>query len=316
MRVADLFSGCGGSSRGAVEAGCEVVCAIDNNPKALATYAHNFPTHGAVRMDVGDVAGVVAHLKPLKVDCVIASPPCQSFSSANLVADSTDARAHLTRRSCEIICALKPRCFVIENSPRLLCSAVWRECAALLQRAGYHVHASVVNFAHFVPQRRRRAIAVGALAPAPVARYVRALGVLKASPELTIAGAFPGTRLFWHYSRDRRSAQIRDARAPYLVVRRNSHYAPKTPAAYAQRKGDVEAWGPDVRVFGVGELAQIQGLGAHTWPLGLSTSARMLQIANAVPPPAMTWVLSQLMPSGACASRQSARRTGASSQRP
>ena len=42
LRVLDLFSGCGGLSLGFSAAGFEITAAIENNPKAAASYGTNF----------------------------------------------------------------------------------------------------------------------------------------------------------------------------------------------------------------------------------------------------------------------------------
>ncbi|RLB99913.1 MAG: DNA (cytosine-5-)-methyltransferase, partial [Deltaproteobacteria bacterium] len=43
MKVFDFFSGCGGTSKGFKDAGFEIICALDNDPEAAATYKQNFP---------------------------------------------------------------------------------------------------------------------------------------------------------------------------------------------------------------------------------------------------------------------------------
>ena len=80
MRVVDLFCGLGGSTRGARLAGHEVVGACDLCPMALETYRLNHGQH-AVQMDVRDTKAL-AWLRSLRPDCIVASPPCTSFSTA------------------------------------------------------------------------------------------------------------------------------------------------------------------------------------------------------------------------------------------
>ena len=83
LEVYDAFAGAGGFSCGAVQAGCRVVCALDNDPVALQTHARNHPhtEHRCVEL-------------PLRADALPYptdgrrfhahfSPPCQRFSSQN-----------------------------------------------------------------------------------------------------------------------------------------------------------------------------------------------------------------------------------------
>ena len=301
LRVADLFAGCGGSSQGVVDAGHQVVCAIEWDPYARSAYDLNFPTHGLVDLDLGDVERVVAHLEPLQLDCIVLSPPCQSHSSANKKADNTDARACLTEKGVEIVCAVRPRYFVLENVPRMLSSAVWKRCESKLMAAGYVFHAQSLNFAKMgVPQRRRRAVVAGCLEAAPVERYAAAVKTLKHTPEMTIQDVWPGTKHVWHCSRSNHSASITAGDRPYQTVR-GIYFVPKCGLKDHAYKGpgppkdSAPHDSPDVRVFSLDEIARIQGLERHRWPIKLSKTRKKKCIGNAVPPPAMAWILRHLI---------------------
>lgn len=83
LEVYDFFSGAGGFSEGARQAGCDVVWACDNDPLALKTHAANHPRtkHTLVELPMPrrdwpfptDGRPFHAHF----------SPPCQKFSATN-----------------------------------------------------------------------------------------------------------------------------------------------------------------------------------------------------------------------------------------
>ena len=57
VRVVDLFSGCGGFSLGAHQAGLEVVAAVDNDPVLVSSYPINFPGTKVKIADVAEIDG-------------------------------------------------------------------------------------------------------------------------------------------------------------------------------------------------------------------------------------------------------------------
>ena len=293
MRIVDLFCGAGGASEGAKVAGHTVVGAADWDEQALATYRLNHPGH-AVRMDLRDVDAAAAWLEALAPDCVLASCPCQDFSQANRdLALLEGERASLTLRTCELLARTRPPWFLLENVPRMLKSPMWAQGRALLEAAGYAVEARVVDANTCgVCQRRLRVFVCGCRLPGRaglVREWGAAVGAMKACRKLAVTDVFPGVGYYYFYQRASRPPCIRRGSQPYLCVRRNSHYRPRS---YAARAGDACAWGAEVRVFTVGELALIQGFpDTYKWPAGITARARMLQIANAVPPPMARAVL-------------------------
>ena len=76
--VLDLFCGAGGLSLGFQRAGFTIVRAIDNNLKAVQTYAHNVGEH----VLQSNLAVTMEALVPAQV--IVGGPHCQGFSSAGL----------------------------------------------------------------------------------------------------------------------------------------------------------------------------------------------------------------------------------------
>jgi DNA (cytosine-5)-methyltransferase 1 len=153
--LVDLFSGCGGMTRGFEDSGLfRSVFAVEFDRDAAATYAANFGDHVACG-PIEDVASFPA------ADVVIGGPPCQGFSPLNREAVGFERRG-LWREYLRALEAIEPRAFVMENVPELLRSAEFVEFKRQAEAAGFAVEAEILNAADFgVPQRRRRAIVIG-----------------------------------------------------------------------------------------------------------------------------------------------------------
>jgi DNA (cytosine-5)-methyltransferase 1 len=155
FRLVDLFSGCGGMTRGFEDSGAfRSVFAVEFDRDAAATYAANFGDHVACG-PIEDVASFP------DADLVIGGPPCQGFSPLNRAAAGFERRG-LWREYLRALAAVHPDAFVMENVPELLRSAEYVEFRARAEAIGFAVEADVLNAADFgVPQRRRRAIVIG-----------------------------------------------------------------------------------------------------------------------------------------------------------
>lgn len=152
----DLFAGCGGMTRGFLDSKrFEAVFAVECDTDAAATYRKNFGDHVA-EVPIEDVAVFRS------VDVVIGGPPCQGFSPLNRDAVGFERRG-LWQEYLRALEQAEAQAFVMENVPELLASA---EYAEFKQRAeqelGFTVDEKILNAADYgVPQRRRRAIAIG-----------------------------------------------------------------------------------------------------------------------------------------------------------
>ncbi len=156
----DLFAGCGGMTRGFVNAGFEPVRAIEWDLQAAATYAANF---GESHMRWGDIADWPTDEIP-EVDVVVGGPPCQGFSNLGSK-DVNDPRNQLWKEYLRVVSAARPRIFVLENVQRFMRSP---EFQLLLDEADhgaiqdYELSYGVLLAADFgVAQRRPRTIVIG-----------------------------------------------------------------------------------------------------------------------------------------------------------
>lgn len=171
----DLFSGAGGLSLAARNAGLTVIAAVEKSPKACATYRSNLLKNDAsTTLYEGDILQIDPEALARKhfgrrseCDIVLGGPPCQGFSSHRLKnAGVGDPRNTLILRYFEFVRALKPKLFLMENVPGILwprhrpfLDAFYAEAA----RAGYEVmRPETIDARDYgVPQRRRRVFILG-----------------------------------------------------------------------------------------------------------------------------------------------------------
>jgi len=176
LRVASLFSGCGGSSLGYKLAGFDVVYANEFVPLAAQTYRANSTTP----VDTADVRTVdaarIVELAGGPVDVLDGSPPCSTFSIAgNRTLDWGRVKAYsegISQRTDDLfdeytrlVGELRPRAFVAENVAGFTAGMALgyaRRVLAALRGHGYRVEARVVDAQWLgVPQTRRRTIILG-----------------------------------------------------------------------------------------------------------------------------------------------------------
>ncbi|GMB91471.1 DNA cytosine methyltransferase [Helicobacter ailurogastricus] len=161
MTCVDLFCGCGGMSLGFQLAGFKMLKAFDHWECALKVYRQNF-AHEALNVDLSNPSLVIPLLLELKPQIIIGGPPCQDFSSAGK--RDMGSRAHLTHSYTDIVCAIKPEWFVMENVAPIRKSAILDICIHKFKQAGYGLTSVILNAAYCqVPQSRVRFFLIGCL---------------------------------------------------------------------------------------------------------------------------------------------------------
>lgn len=166
FRILDLFSGAGGMSYGMEKnTHFSTEVALDFNDSALKTFKHNMPYTETICGDITDddvKKKVIEISKQRKVNMIIGGPPCQGFSLKGKKLGLDDPRNYLFNEYLNIVVALEPEVFVIENVKALMStSAGWfkNQIIDKVKKMGYHVAHGVLNAADFgVPQSRQRAI--------------------------------------------------------------------------------------------------------------------------------------------------------------
>ena len=179
---ADIFAGIGGIRYGFESVGGRCVFSAEYDPHSQTTYQTFF----GERPDFSSIdpvvpPGDITKLSPDKVpehDILTGGFPCQPFSLAGVSKKQSLGRPHglddpkqgrLFFSLLEILVAKRPKAFFFENVKNLLGHDKGRTFAVLqdaLSRAGYHIHAKVVDASFWVPQKRQRLYIVGFQDPA------------------------------------------------------------------------------------------------------------------------------------------------------
>lgn len=166
FNVLDLFCGCGGLSKGLVEAGFNIIAGVDCWNKAIDSYKKNF-NHLALCRDLKDF-GPEEFIKECneRVDIIVGGPPCQGFSSAGR-RDIKDPRNSLFMEYLKYLEHFQPKVFLMENVMGIL-SMKTQEGELVINiimeklKVDYNCHINKLYASDFgVPQNRRRVIIIG-----------------------------------------------------------------------------------------------------------------------------------------------------------
>ncbi len=162
MNVVDLFAGAGGFSRGFMNAGFEVVMAVENFKPVANTYRKNFPEVDVIERDVKCVRGDEIKRICGDVDILIGSPPCEPFTPANVKRYPKpedrlyqDKIGRLTLHFIRLVKETSPKVFIMENVPGILDlkNALIKE----FRKTGYEIHFNILRAEDFEnPSMRTR----------------------------------------------------------------------------------------------------------------------------------------------------------------
>lgn len=175
MNVIDLFAGCGGLSLGFMKAGYVVNKAVEFDPAIAQTYMVN---HSEVKVIVDDIANVDTSgvFSQGDADVIIGGPPCQGFSMAGARIRRgfiDDPRNYLFKHYFNVVKAVKPKAFVMENvkgMKNMQGGRIFEEILRLFSDpeetdgSPYNIFYKVIKASDFgVPQKRERLIIIGTL---------------------------------------------------------------------------------------------------------------------------------------------------------
>ncbi|WP_082476206.1 DNA cytosine methyltransferase [Rhizobium sp. Leaf306] len=150
---ADLFCGAGLFSEGFRSLGFRPSFAVDLDQRAVASYNRNVSP-------VAACGSVSLEIAMPSVDCLIAGPPCQGFSTLGR-RDGADERNRLSAYLPTLANASGALIVVVENVPPFLASTHWEKMAAGFVRLGYKVQTMVLDAQDYgAPQRRARAFTI------------------------------------------------------------------------------------------------------------------------------------------------------------
>ena len=161
MKVASLFSGCGGLDLGFIQAGFEVIWANDFFKEAVETYRANIGDH----IVYGDITKIPSSDIPSNFDILLGGFPCQGFSVANIKRSMEDERNFLYKELMRLIKDKKPKFFVGENVKGLLSMQKGKVIQMIVEdfkSLGYKVDYKLLKASDYgVPQNRERVVIIG-----------------------------------------------------------------------------------------------------------------------------------------------------------
>jgi DNA (cytosine-5)-methyltransferase 1 len=161
MKVASLFSGCGGLDLGFIQAGFEVVWANDFFKEAVETYKLNIGDH----IVYGDITKIPSSEIPNNFDVLLGGFPCQGFSVANTKRSMDDERNFLYKELMRLVKDKKPKFFVGENVKGLLSMQKGKVIQMIVddfKSLGYKVDYKLLKASDYgVPQNRERVVIIG-----------------------------------------------------------------------------------------------------------------------------------------------------------
>ena len=280
MKVVDLFCGCGGLSLGFQKAGFNILAAFDNWDDAITVYHTNFK-HPVIKQDLSDVEQTVKIVKKYKPDMIIGGPPCQDFSSAGK-RDENNGRGDLTVNYAQVIAAIKPEWFVMENVDRITKTEKLAEAKAIFKQCGYGLTYTILNASRCgAPQRRKRFIMIGHLGEED-GFMSSILEERQSDKEMTVADYFGSQLDIQYYYRHPRSYARRgifSVNEPSPTIRGVNR---PMPAGYQLHSND-----PVKSLEGIRPLTTLERSMIQTFPkefrfLGNKTNMEQM-IGNAVP---------------------------------
>lgn len=162
----DLFSGCGGFSKGMEMAGHKCLLGIDFEAAAVESFARNHPYAHALHMDIHNLTRkkITELIDIDSVDMVIGGPPCQGFSTVGK-GDADDERNDLFKQFVRIVKLTRPKIVIFENVTGMLAKKNAKKLESVFtafEKLGYQMDARVMSADEYgVPSRRRRTIIMG-----------------------------------------------------------------------------------------------------------------------------------------------------------
>ena len=153
IKTIDLFAGCGGLSLGFQRTGFDIVAAFEFLDVAANCYQQNFK-HPVFRVDLSNTAEAISIISDFSPEVIIGGPPCQDFSFAGKRVEA--GRASLTGSYAEIVTAICPKYFVMENVDRARNSNAYAMARDKFKAVGYGLTEVVLDASKCgTPQKRK-----------------------------------------------------------------------------------------------------------------------------------------------------------------
>lgn len=156
----DLFCGVGGLTHGLEKSGIDVRLGIDIDPMCQYPYDENNKAKFLLRSIEGIKDKEIRWYYPKgSIRLLAGCAPCQTFSTYNWKADSSDKRWWLLLEFSRLVKKIKPELVTMENVPRVLDQDVFNQFVSDLESLSYNVSYQIVSCADYgIPQRRNRLV--------------------------------------------------------------------------------------------------------------------------------------------------------------
>lgn len=162
IKIASLFSGCGGLDLGFEKAGFNIVWANEFDSTIWETFERNFPKTILDRRSILDIHSMEM---PTNLHGIIGGPPCQAWSEAGAGRGIEDNRGKVFFEYIRVLRDLKPLFFLAENVSGILSQrhkSAFNAIISGFSSIGYEVSFELLNAKYYdVPQDRERIIIVG-----------------------------------------------------------------------------------------------------------------------------------------------------------
>ncbi|WP_456472581.1 DNA cytosine methyltransferase [Methanocaldococcus sp.] len=154
MNIIDLFSGCGGFSKGFLDEGYNILGAIENFKPAVKTYIYNI----GAKVWAEDIKKIPPKAFESfindRVDIIIGSPPCEAFTKANILIKENpidrlykDKRGALTLSFIEYVKHFSQKnddlIFIMENVPQI--KELKSELKEIFNDIGYNIYFNILR---------------------------------------------------------------------------------------------------------------------------------------------------------------------------
>jgi DNA (cytosine-5)-methyltransferase 1 len=311
LKALDLFAGVGGSSSGAMAAGVEVLAAIDYWDLAKKTYQENFPRVKFLKRKCEDVKLGELRRKIGDVDLIIASPECTSHTCAKGSAPRSEKSRRTAFQVVRFAKAFNPRWIVVENVVHMRSWKKYQSWLQAIHNLGYKTSEQVINAAdHGVPQARRRLFILcdrqktpGKIKPTTKKKR-SAASIIDPNGHFNFSPLRKKNRAQATLGRANRAIRNLGAKEAFLLVYYGSDAAggwqrtgvPLRTLTTVDRFGYVrpKKRGHEMRMLQVPEIKAAMGFGGgHSLNHG-TRREKVKLLGNAVCPPVMRDILSQL----------------------
>lgn len=287
--MVDLYSGCGGLSLGFKDAGFDFQLAFDSWLPAITNYKQLVGDH-IVQQDLSDEHSTIAAITKLRKtpNLIIGGPPCQDFSSAGKRTEGKNADQ--TIKFVEVVRAVQPDVFVMENVTLAKKSGAWKHAVSLARDAAYFVEAFDFNAARFdVPQRRHRLFTIGTKTPEVIELFKDRILEIESPHEKTVREErilsieTEGLEFYYRHPRSYERRGVFSIDEPSPTIRGVNRPVPPTYNKHPKNANELAGVDiSEVRSLTHEERAQIQTFPRdYVWK-GTNTEIEQM-IGNAVP---------------------------------